>query len=194
MNQTKLEALRDKRNNFALKLSAAKYHLKKINEVYKENKELIRKSDINDPKTRPFLYHYYALVYEMSSAFDMTLHFVNSKFDLGFADSAIQWKDKKTKFQKRLEEKSPESYQAIQKTFQSPWFEALKTTRDFLFHNGIIGLQIDCNDTQVNIINPVIGQKVLHFDCNLWEEEISKFFNSFYSDEKLTLKSDSSQP
>ncbi len=175
-----------RRDNFAFKLSAAKYHLQMINEIFISNKTLIEKGEIDNPKTRPFIYHYYALVYEIYSCFDMTLHLVNTKFKLGFAGTGVKWRKVKkeadnNKFQKALRIKSPQSYSYINSVFESEWFDALKSTRDYLIHNGIIELQVGFSQNRVNIINPIIKGKIYHFDCNLWGEEMAKVFNSVYS-------------
>ncbi|OGG13794.1 hypothetical protein A2773_01575 [Candidatus Gottesmanbacteria bacterium RIFCSPHIGHO2_01_FULL_39_10] len=174
--------LQVKRNNFAFKLSAAKYHLKMIQTVFKNNRDLIVNGKIDLHPTRPLIYHYYSLVYEIYSCFDMTLHYVNKKYDLDFESKDVQWKNEKekTKFQRALKNKSPDVYTYIQTVVDAPWFIALKATRNYLTHNGIIPLQVEYNDTKINIINPIIDDKVLHFDLNLWGEEISKFFNDIY--------------
>jgi len=179
----KASFLKEKRDNFAFKLGAAKYHIQMIQTVFKNNRDLIVSGKIDLPTTRPFIYHYYSLVYEIYSCFDMTLHYVNKKYDLNFENKDVQWKNEKdkTKFQKALNDISPQTYIYIHTVVETPWFIALKATRNYLTHNGIIPLQVEYNDTKINIINPIIDDKVLHFDLNLWGEEISKFFNNIYA-------------
>ncbi len=174
--------LLEKRDNFSFKLSAATYHLKTIDEIFIRNKEALGDDDSSDNPTRPVFYHYNAFVYEICSCFDMTLHYVNKKFDILIEDKSVQWKEDKSRFQKALILQQPAIYTLIGDIYDSEWFKALKATRDYLTHNGVIALQIDFSKDHVNVINPIIGNKIFHFDCNLWGKEISKFFNKIYSE------------
>lgn len=189
LNTKNLQARRD---NFAFKLSAAKYHLQMINEIFISNKTLIEKGEIDNPKTRPLIYHYYAMVYEIYSGFDMTLHFINAKYKLGFTGAGIKWQrvnkiTDNNKFQKALRTKSLQTYLYINSIFEAAWFDALKITREYLIHNGIIELQMEFSQNRVNVINPIIKGEIYHFDCNLWGEEMEKVFNSIYSQETPNL-------
>ena len=116
----------------------------------------------------------------------MTLHFINTKFKLGFDGAGVKWQKVKkendnNKFQEALKIKSPQTYSYINNIFESAWFDALKNTREHLIHTGIVGLQVEHSENRVSVINPIIKGKIYHFDCNLWGEEIAKFFNSVYS-------------
>lgn len=174
--------LQNRRDNFAFKLSAAKYHQRKIIEVFRDNKDLIVSGNIDNPKARPFVYHYYFIVYEIYSCFDMTLHFVNKKFAIVFNDEDVKWNNErdKTEFQRTLKTQYPNTYSSILEVVESRWFITLKDTRNYLIHNGIINFHIDYNGNKINVINPIINGKVYHFDLNVWGEEMSKFFNAIY--------------
>ena len=175
----------DGRNNFVFKLSAAKYHYKMINLIFRKNKQQVI-TNIDLPNTRPLIYHYYAFTYELYSCFDMTLHYINDNYNLGFSGKSINWRpvtkpSDKNNFQAALEKRFPKIYSTINEVYNSEWFAALKATREYIAHHGIIGIMLEYNNDKIKGINPEINGKVFHFDCNLWGEEMSKFFNSIYS-------------
>lgn len=166
-------------NSFAFKLGAAKYHQKKIQDVFLDNKVLISMGERNSSNTRPFMYHYYALVYELFSCFDMTLLYIKEKFEMRTNIRKVRWNNgQETEFSRELREISASTHEYIDTVTSTEWFKAIKETRNHLAHHGIIGLQIETNETQVTIINPIINSEVFHFDLNLWGEEMSNLFSS----------------
>ena len=174
-----------KKKAFEYKLGAAKYHLKRRRDIFKEHDQLFFKwSDQPNYHTpdelMPFFYHYDAFLYELHSCFDMILYYLSLKHDLKIPEKNIAWGKK---YKEALKQRFSEAYEAISREYREYiewWFEDLNTARNYVSHHDRPSLGLERTDAGITLLFfdiPGLHQRRELFEqCDIWGNKMSELF------------------